>query len=110
MLGNQASYSFHIGAVVRQGDILLSTLFNLVLHTAIQDFQTLRPTINLLAQLFGSADVTALLSHSIAVLKDLFQALKREGRILDFGRGHSIVLKYNINKLNYISTQSNTTM
>jgi len=90
-MGNQASQSFHIGAVVRQGDILLSTLFKLVLHTAIQDFQILGPIVNQLAQLFGSADVTALMSHSTAVLKELLQALNREGRILDFGRGHSIV-------------------
>ena len=38
MVGNQTSQSFHVGVVVRQGDALLSTLFNLVLHTAIQDF------------------------------------------------------------------------
>jgi hypothetical protein len=63
-----------------------------VLHTAIQDFQILGTIVNQLAQLFSSADVTALMSHSIAVLKELFQALKREGRIRDFGRGHPIVL------------------
>jgi len=91
MLGNQASQSFHVGAVVRQGDILLSSLFNLVLQTAIQDLQIVGTIVNHLAQLFGSADVTALMSHSTEVLKELFQALKWEGRILDFGRGHPIV-------------------
>jgi hypothetical protein len=91
MVRNQASQSFHAGAVVRQGDALLSTLFNLVLHTAIQDFQILGTTVNQLAQLFSSADVTALTSHSTAVLKELFQGLKREGRLGAFGRGHPIV-------------------
>jgi len=111
MVGNQASQSIHFGTVVRQGDALLSILFKLVLHTAIQDFQILGTIVNQLAQLFGSADVIALISHSTTVLKQLFQALDREGRILDFGRGHPIVLKYNNNnKINYVSTQSNTTM
>jgi len=91
MVENQASQSFHVGAVVRHGDTLLSTLFNLVLHTAIQDFQILGTIVNQLAQLFGSADVTALMGDSTVVLKALFQALQREGRILDFGRGHPIV-------------------
>jgi hypothetical protein len=91
MVGNQASQSFHVGAVVRQGDALLPALFNPVLHTSIQDFQILGTIVNQLAQLFGYADVTLLMSHSNAVLKELFQALEREGRILYFGRGHPIV-------------------
>jgi hypothetical protein len=91
MGGNHASQSFHVGPVVKQGDALLSTLFKLVLHTTIQDFQILGTIVKQLAQLFGFADVTALMSHGNAVLKELFQALEREGRILNFGRGHPIV-------------------
>jgi len=62
-----------------------------VLHTAIQDFQILGTIVNQLTQLFGSADVTTRISHGNAVLKELFQASEREGRILDFGRGHPVV-------------------
>lgn len=67
---------------MRQGDALLATLFNLVLHKAIQDFQIWGTIVNQKTQLFGSADVIALMSYSTAVLKELFQALQREGKIL----------------------------
>ena len=82
MVGNPATQSFHVGAVVRQGDALLATLFTLVLHTAIQYFQIWGTIVNQKTQLFGSADVVALMSYSTAVLKELFQALEREGQIL----------------------------
>lgn len=39
-MGNQTSQNFHVGGDVRQGDILLTTLFNLTLHRAIENIHT----------------------------------------------------------------------
>jgi hypothetical protein len=67
---------------VRQGDALSATLFNLVLHTEIQDIQIKGTIENQMTQLFGYANGSARMSHSTAAVRELFQELEREGRIL----------------------------
>jgi ATP-dependent Clp protease adapter protein ClpS len=67
---------------VRQGGALLATLFNLVLHRAIQDIQIQGTVVNWMTYLFDSADNITLMSHSTAAVRMLFQALEKEARAL----------------------------
>jgi hypothetical protein len=90
LVGNQANRVIQVRSGVRQGDAPSAVLFNLAMHSAIQKVEPSRTIVNRTTQLFGYADDVALMGRNPIALKELFNEMAKEAKILD--------LKINENK------------
>jgi hypothetical protein len=77
MTGNQLSKSFEVTHGVRQGDVLSATLFNLILHKAIQNIEVTGTIVNKSKQILGYADDIVLVGRNITALWELFIELEK---------------------------------
>jgi hypothetical protein len=80
MIGNQLSKSFDVTYMVRQGDALSATLFNLILHKIIQNIEVTGTIVNKSKQILGYADDIVLVGRNITALQELFIELEKEGK------------------------------
>jgi sorting nexin-29 len=73
---------FVIDMGVRQGDGLSATLFNLVLHKALKNFEQGYTIFNRLTQICRYADDILVLARSLPALQAFFEELRKEtGRV-----------------------------
>jgi hypothetical protein len=94
IVGNQASRVIQVRSGMRQGDALSAVLSNLALHSAIQKVEPSGTIVSRTTQLFGYANDIALIGRNSTALKELFNELAKEAKIL--------ALKINENKTKYL--------
>jgi hypothetical protein len=82
IVDGKVSTPFGIRIGVRQGDGLLATLFNLVLHEALENLQQNNTILNRLTQICRYADDILVIAGSLSALEALCTELRREaGRV-----------------------------
>jgi hypothetical protein len=78
IVNGKISTSFGISIVVRQGDGLSATLFNLVLHKALKNLEQSNTILNRLTQMCGYADDILIIARNLPALEALCVELSRE--------------------------------
>jgi hypothetical protein len=78
IVDGKISTPFVISKGVRQGDGLSATLFNLVLHKALQNSEQSNTILNRLTQIRGYADNILVIARSLPTLEALCAELSRE--------------------------------
>ena len=78
MLEGQTSPAFPIKIGVRQGDALLSVLFNLALYKTVKNLDPWGTIINRTRQILAYADDIALIGRNVCILEDVFGELERD--------------------------------
>ena len=77
---NKVTESFTVSTGERQGDALSTSLFNLILHKAVNKSQITGTIAKKTQQIFGYADDIALIGRNIVARKELFHELEKEGK------------------------------